>query len=253
MQAASNTDFEVEVKFQSVMNAEYQQQGIIVEQDNGNYLRFDFVRDATKTRVFAASIVGGSAGGRIAIPITGGNPLYLRVKRVGNVWTESYSYNGTSWTSAGSFTQTLTVSSVGPFIGNYGSGNTAPAFTGSVDYFFNTASPVVPEDPTALARSMADPASQNAFALPEEFSLTQNYPNPFNPSTTIRYELPHASRVSLKVYNMLGQQVATLVNETKDAGIHEVKFDNSNLTSGVYFYRLEAGDFVQTKKLAILK
>jgi predicted GH43/DUF377 family glycosyl hydrolase len=96
--------------------------------------------------------------------------------------------------------------------------------------------------------------------LPENYLLKQNYPNPFNPSTTIRYELPHASRVSLKVYNTLGQEVATLVNETKPAGMYTVQFDArlpggqaGRLASGVYFYRLEAGTFVQTKRLVLLR
>jgi len=89
--------------------------------------------------------------------------------------------------------------------------------------------------------------------VPEHFALDQNYPNPFNPSTTIRYELPHASRVSLKIYNTLGQEVATLVNETKAAGVYTVQFDAGNLASGVYFYRLQARNFVETKKLVVLR
>jgi len=83
--------------------------------------------------------------------------------------------------------------------------------------------------------------------------MSQNYPNPFNPSTTIRYELPRTSRVTLTVYDVLGQQVSVLVNERKDAGVHEVSFDGSNLASGVYFYRIQAGDFVQTHRLLLLK
>jgi photosystem II stability/assembly factor-like uncharacterized protein len=89
--------------------------------------------------------------------------------------------------------------------------------------------------------------------LPTRMELEQNYPNPFNPSTTIRYELPHASRVSLKVYNTLGQEVATLVNETKPAGVFTVQFDAGRLASGVYFYRLQAETFVETKKLVVLR
>jgi D-alanyl-D-alanine carboxypeptidase len=89
--------------------------------------------------------------------------------------------------------------------------------------------------------------------LPEAFKLDQNYPNPFNPSTTIKYELPKSSQVTLSVYDILGRQVSVLVNEKGDAGLHEVKFDGSNLASGVYFYRLAAGDFVQTKRLMLLK
>ena len=80
-----------------------------------------------------------------------------------------------------------------------------------------------------------------------------NYPNPFNPSTTIKYELPKNSEVRLSVYDMLGREVSVLVNERSDAGVHEVKFDGSTLATGVYFYRLQAGDFVQSKKLVLLK
>ena len=90
-------------------------------------------------------------------------------------------------------------------------------------------------------------------ALPTQFSLKQNYPNPFNPSTTIKFELPKASHVSLSVYDILGRQVSVLVNDRRDAGVHEVKFDASSLASGVYFYRLQAGDFTQTRRLLLLK
>jgi hypothetical protein len=81
----------------------------------------------------------------------------------------------------------------------------------------------------------------------------QNYPNPFNPSTTIRYDLPHNSFVNLTVYNKLGQQVTKLVNEQQPAGYHDVVFRGDGLASGVYFYRIQAGDFVASKKLLLLK
>jgi ligand-binding sensor domain-containing protein len=85
------------------------------------------------------------------------------------------------------------------------------------------------------------------------FELEQNYPNPFNPTTTIRYGLPSRSHVTLSVYNTLGQQLGVLVNGDIDPGNHEVTFDGSNLPSGVYFYRLQAGSYIQTKKLLILR
>jgi len=88
---------------------------------------------------------------------------------------------------------------------------------------------------------------------PINYSLEQNYPNPFNPSTTISYSLPATSQVDLVVYNSLGEMVKQLVNELKDAGHYSVELNAKNLPSGVYFYRLQAGDFVQIKKMMLLK
>lgn len=88
---------------------------------------------------------------------------------------------------------------------------------------------------------------------PTEFALKQNYPNPFNPSTTIKYELPENSHVSLKLYDILGSEALTLVDENKQAGYYEAKLRDTRLASGVYFYRLQAGRFVETKKLVLLR
>ena len=89
--------------------------------------------------------------------------------------------------------------------------------------------------------------------LPTVFSLEQNYPNPFNPTTTINYQIPDLSFVTLKVYDVLGSEVAILVNEEKTAGNYEVDFDGEYLVSGIYFYKLQAGDFVSTKKMILMK
>jgi hypothetical protein len=85
------------------------------------------------------------------------------------------------------------------------------------------------------------------------YSLSNNYPNPFNPSTKISWQLPVRGQVSLKVYDVLGNEVATLVNEEKPAGIYEVAFNASDLSSGVYFYQLKTGNFISTKKMILLK
>ena len=90
-------------------------------------------------------------------------------------------------------------------------------------------------------------------AAPVSFSLEQNYPNPFNPSTKITYSIPNKSFVTLKVYDPIGSVVAELVSEEKEAGKYEIDFNASNLSSGVYFYKIEAGDFIQIKKMLLLK
>ncbi|MBI5019933.1 MAG: T9SS type A sorting domain-containing protein [Ignavibacteriales bacterium] len=94
---------------------------------------------------------------------------------------------------------------------------------------------------------------KNQEQLPASYSLWQNYPNPFNPTTTIHFELPKESHVNLKVYNMLGQEVLMVLDEQKDARRYDLRIDGTLLASGVFFYRLVAGDYVSTKKLLLLK
>jgi hypothetical protein len=89
--------------------------------------------------------------------------------------------------------------------------------------------------------------------IPVEYKLAQNYPNPFNPSTKISFALPKQGFVSLKVYDVTGKEVAKLVNEVKAAGFYNIEFNASSLSSGVYFYRIDAGDFVQTRKMLLVK
>ncbi|HET6273632.1 MAG TPA: YHYH protein [Bacteroidota bacterium] len=90
-------------------------------------------------------------------------------------------------------------------------------------------------------------------ALPHDFALQQNYPNPFNPTTIIKYQLPKSSYVTLKVFDLLGREISVLVDGLKEAGLHEVSLDASQLASGAYFYRLQAGSFIETRKLVLLR
>ncbi len=89
--------------------------------------------------------------------------------------------------------------------------------------------------------------------IPTVYALGQNYPNPFNPSTVIKFSIPNSGLVSLKVFNILGQEVATLVNEMKSVGVYEVSFDASSLTTGMYIYRIQSGEFTSTKKMLLIK
>ncbi|MFZ3384374.1 MAG: DUF1349 domain-containing protein, partial [Candidatus Methanoperedens sp.] len=141
MQAAGNSDFEVEVKFQSLMNKTFQMQGIIIEQDELNFLRFDFHSKGQKNWVLSANFTNGSLSQinnrEIGAFTNSAIPLYMRVKRVGNNWTQSYSFDGTHWIAQPNFNRILTVTSAGPFVGNAdgtSSGTSSPAFTGLIDY-----------------------------------------------------------------------------------------------------------------------
>ena len=94
--------------------------------------------------------------------------------------------------------------------------------------------------------------------IPEVFALHQNYPNPFNPVTTLRYDLPEQANVNIIIYDMLGRQVRTLINQIQDAGIKSVQWDATDsfgkpVSAGIYLYQIHAGDFVQTRKMVLLK
>jgi hypothetical protein len=157
---------------------------------------------------------------------------------------------------------------------------TGPAQTSTVRWSAFTPGFVISSSPTTILKSavgqvfvgrmtgpssiieggfLADTLFRTVTSIPEraevprEYSLQQNYPNPFNPSTTIRFELPHASRVSLKVYNLLGQEVVTLVDDEMQAGVYEVQFNAASLSSGMYVYRLRAGEYVATKRMILMK
>lgn len=142
--------------------------------------------------------------------------------------------NGVSWSEVnngltGTYVISLAISGTNLFVGTYNDG--------------------------VWRRSLSEMITsvEKIHSIPSYFSLQQNFPNPFNPYTTMQFSIPHSQFVTLKVYDMLGREVTTLVNEEKLPGNYEVKFDGSNLPSGTYFYRLQAGSFSQTKKLLLLK
>jgi hypothetical protein len=149
MQPVGNVDFEAEIKFESPVADRYEMQGLIVQQDLDDFLRFDFYGDGGQTRVFAARFVAGvpTALANVAIPVSAA-PLYLKVTRTGDTWVLAYSTDGSTWTSVTSFVHALSVSEVGPFVGNAGS--SPPGHTAVIDYVFDTSAPIVPEDPNAL-------------------------------------------------------------------------------------------------------
>lgn len=125
------------------------------------------------------------------------------------------------------------------------------------DYIFVTVGRYVDSNPNdnsegdySISRKTNDDMLQNQ---PLQYKLYTNYPNPFNPVTMIKYDVKNSGPVKLKIFNAVGQLVTELVNEFQNAGSHEVIFDGSKLASGVYFYKLEAGDFADSKKMVLIK
>jgi hypothetical protein len=120
--------------------------------------------------------------------------------------------------------------------------------------------PFIPEQPNNLPPVFASEATleivtsvDDENVLVTDYKLNQNYPNPFNPTTTISYQIPVENHVTLKIYDVLGAEVATLINAKQAAGSYDVTFNASNLASGIYFYKIESGNFVSVKKLVLLK
>jgi len=156
----------------------------------------------------------------------------------------------------------LTFNQTEKMIGNLTKGTeTEAAFTFDVDYNIGkTEADTIEFMITDLAYRQAGNKSVYLtkqfilqYALPTEFKLEQNYPNPFNPETRIRYQVSSISPVTLRIYDILGNEVTTLVNEQKEPGYYEVEFSASQLASGVYIYCLQAGSYVSTKKMMLLK
>jgi hypothetical protein len=131
-------------------------------------------------------------------------------------------------------------------------GNRIGSLTGIVYYSFNQYK-FVPRTDADFVGVILTGVGEGARPVPQTYELSQNYPNPFNPSTVIEYAVPAAGPVTLKVYNILGQELRTLVNAVQDAGHYRVRFDGTSLGTGVYFYRLQAGSFSRVEKMLLLK
>ena len=116
----------------------------------------------------------------------------------------------------------------------------------------------VASDTGEFGLSRAALGAVDGYAIPDEFSVHQNYPNPFNPVTTLRYDLPKNSLVTIIIYDMMGREVKTLINQTQDAGYRSVIWDATNdygkpVSAGIYLYQIQAGEYMQTKKMVLLK
>lgn len=164
MQDADNINLGIEVKFDSYLRQAFQDQGLIVQESASRYLRFDVVYDGTHVRAYSALLDGATVDVKGDTAISLEAPMWLRVNRVGNNWTYRYSQDGTNWVTVVSFTQYIAVTSVGFYGGNVGLGEPAPSFMPIVDYFFDTSSPIIPED--AGSTDVTAPIISNVAAAP---------------------------------------------------------------------------------------
>nr|WP_261342096.1 DUF1349 domain-containing protein [Calycomorphotria hydatis] len=135
LQAVNNTDFEIEVKYDSVVQAQYQLQGLVAQADDKNLVRFDVYSDGNTTRLFAAKFTNGIATKVASQSISSTGPIYLRLTRNGDTWTARYSSDGQAWYTFATFTYSLSITRAGFFVGNHGSNGAVPGFTGRADYF----------------------------------------------------------------------------------------------------------------------
>jgi hypothetical protein len=128
-----------------------------------------------------------------------------------------------------------------------------PEFNTGTFYHFKKSLNLWGDPSIVLKYSTTTSVNNDISTVPNEYLLSQNYPNPFNPVTTIKYSIPQRSKVTLKVYDIIGKEISTLVNEEKPAAIYEAEFNASGLSSGVYFFQLNAGSFISTKKMILLR
>jgi regulation of enolase protein 1 (concanavalin A-like superfamily) len=181
MQPMQNVDFGVEVRFQSAVQLGNQDEGILVEQDNANFIRFDVLSDGTNVRLFAAAVTGGTATTFTNSPISAPNaPIWLRLRRSGNSWTGSWSVDGANFIVGTRFSFTLNVSQIGPYAGTASTGD-SPSFTAIVDYFFNRANRLPNQDGPTPFNTVTVEANPPSALVEKTLANIQGIPGHLNP------------------------------------------------------------------------
>ena len=219
MQSVNDTDFEVEVKFASGVSSAWQIQGLMVKQDDTNFLRFDFYGTGSGMAVFGGSVLGGTGEFKINVNAANGSPLYMRVKRQGSTWTLQYSYNGSDWVVAGSFVRAMNVTEVGLHASNYVPN---PAHTASIDYFWNRAltnsddagtpvvTPVVPPVVTPVVPPVQPPVSGGTADV---------YVEDAEDGATTGWQLYDSTPAGASISNVQDAQLGSRVIQLSGAGL----------------------------------
>lgn len=177
VQDVNDVNFEVEVKFESPVTEQYQEQGIIVKRDTDGFMRFEFYSDGSDTILYAKAFELPGVTGPQSQILSEGTPSYMRLKRTGDTWTLSYSYDGSNWTVGTSFDYDIVVNQVG-FYGGNALGTDSPVHTAQVDYFFNTDSPVTPEDPNGPQPPVLDPIGDQEVLVDQTLDVNIHASDP---------------------------------------------------------------------------
>jgi len=225
MQSANDTDFEIEVKFENQLSGTNQLYGILVEESPGNYLRFDFYSSGSNVNIFSAVFTNDSPSSTSNTGITAGAPLWMRITRVGDDFTQSYSYDGVNFTPQTTITHSMTVSEVGVFVGNAGQN---PAHVGQVDYFFNTAAPIDPEDGATTVVDDSGPVIFNIEAGASDVQAAISWSTDELATGLVEYGTDNTySDGSVTLSQFLASQIATINGLTPET---------------TYLYRITATD-----------
>jgi hypothetical protein len=226
----------------------------------GDHIISSSVSGSSNVLAYASKFKSGHAGIVVVNKGTSDQVISLNPSNYG-VGSNYYIYSLTGGTDNGEFSQSVYVNNEGPSNAN---GGPIDALTDIPASAYPTEGGIVFNSPArSVQYILVEPGTQTdvkdeiAGTVPDNFILNQNYPNPFNPSTVISYSIPVGTRlgvfVQLKIYDILGREVTTLVNKEQSAGKYQVKFDGSKLGNGVYFYTIKAGDFVKTNKMILMK
>jgi hypothetical protein len=190
---------------------------------------------------------------RLSISMLDSNRIVLTETDTSNIWTYCYCWYDFSATLSGLDIGHYIVDVYRQYLVIYGYSSDTTKYIGSTNFDILESSTLSNSYQYRQSKCGGFTDVEGVSEMPVEFNLDVNYPNPFNPSTTIAYQLPRQSHVTLKVYDVLGREVATLVNGIEEPGNKTVSFNAGNLPSGVYYYRLQAGNYIETKKLVLLK
>ncbi len=246
MQNVSNEDFEIEVKFESPVTKKFQSQGIIVEQDLTNFIRFDLFSDGAMLHNFSATFIDNNPTTVVDDIVSSQveSPLYLKINRMSDTWTMYYSLDGSDWINTKTFDYNLNVSKIGLFVLNAGS--TPPAFTSVIDYIFNTDSPISPEDGVEIVTSLEDEVDVSNVGI-------DIYPNPVENHLNFNINIKHPGQIYMHVYDARGNIVYFMENEYKTAGSHSIIWDMRTLPAGIYILKGHAIVAGKTELISVEK